>query len=889
MGGGLLHLSAAASKRRSSSSSSISSLFLLILSLRSFYSLLPLLRSSPPTFSLFPFSFLVSFFSFVLTALCFLLLPSSSDPPRFRSTQSIRSLLTPLAAKSLLLGVGFLLRFQSLRTCGTAATILVEFSGAIAGQSVSRPLGDEGSRIRKIKGLAALVAAFVFLSQGWDKVGCFPLSQSGPADGECVRILPLLLPFSSGFLGFFESSSRHWTPLRDLGRRRLRVASLGLTTAMLFLPALASFVAVSESREFEMEGLSWSLANTVVFGVVLAGNLSGFASLPAAKDFRREFLFTFLCTAALELFYNPLMFLPGFLASSFLLWIAVYLLTSPLKTPLALEISPVAESFVSAVARPLRHIWSERKSRKIALFLLINSAYMVVEFAAGFFSNSLGLISDACHMLFDCAALAIGLYASYISRLPASAEFNYGRGRFEVLSGYVNAVLLVLVAALIVLESFERIFDPQEITTTSLLSVSFGGLLVNVIGLVFFHEEHHLAHGGGACPHSHSDPDHLHHHPHHDHNHADHSDHHHHHHHPHHDQNHLPKHGNHNDHHHRPRHDHNHLPNHGDHSVHHHHPHHDQNHLPSHGDHSHHHRSNHGHDYLPNHHHPHHDQKHHPNPEDCSHHHHPLHEHNHLPDHGDHCEHHHPHHDHSHGLHSNHPHAHHDHNQLPKPKDLSHHHHPHHDHHLHNHGHHSHQPCAHHDQHLPKPKDRHHHDSHDHKHCDHPHHQHHRHHQSQLSWSEEHRKNHLVDHNMRGIFLHVLADTMGSVGVVISTLLVKYKGWLAADPACSILISAMIIFSVVPLLRNSAEILLQRAPRALEWEIEAAIDSITRMNGISGIDRLHFWSLTTKDVVGTVHLRISADQDMAVAREQVSGALQEAGVNDLTIQLEHDK
>ncbi|CAH2079932.1 unnamed protein product [Thlaspi arvense] len=47
---------------------------------------------------------------------------------------------------------------------------------------------------------------------------------------------------------------------------------------------------------------------------------------------------------------------------------------------------------------------------------------MVVEFVAGFMSNSLGLISDACHMLFDCAALAIGLYASYISRLPANHQ-----------------------------------------------------------------------------------------------------------------------------------------------------------------------------------------------------------------------------------------------------------------------------------------------------------------------------------------------------------------------------------------------------------------------------------------------------------------------------------
>lgn len=39
---------------------------------------------------------------------------------------------------------------------------------------------------------------------------------------------------------------------------------------------------------------------------------------------------------------------------------------------------------------------------------------------------SLGLLTDACHMLFDCAALAIGLYASYIARLPSTAKYPYG-------------------------------------------------------------------------------------------------------------------------------------------------------------------------------------------------------------------------------------------------------------------------------------------------------------------------------------------------------------------------------------------------------------------------------------------------------------------------------
>ena len=55
--------------------------------------------------------------------------------------------------------------------------------------------------------------------------------------------------------------------------------------------------------------------------------------------------------------------------------------------------------------------------------------------------------------------------------------------------------------------------------------------------------------------------------------------------------------------------------------------------------------------------------------------------------------------------------------------------------------------------------------------------------------------------NMRGVFLHVLADTLGSVGVIISTLLIQYYGWYASDPIVAIFISALIFLSVIPLVR----------------------------------------------------------------------------------------
>ncbi|KAK9117015.1 hypothetical protein Sjap_015962 [Stephania japonica] len=745
---------------------SLPSVVLLLLSLRSLYSLLPFLRSSPSSFSLFPFSFLVSLSSLLLTLA---LSPQSPSPSPSPSPHP-----PLLLAKSALLASLFLLRFQALRFCGTSATILAEFSGNAAASYYFLHLPNHHRPSRfwpKLRGFSALLSALLLLSISWDRIDCFPFTSSNlgpgkkfmlfPGSDKCFRISPMLLPFISGFLGCYERMSMNWGSIRQLGRKRVRFITLFYTTIMLFIPAVISFFFMGESaNEVSIANLGWPLLNTVVFGVFFSENYGAGGGgggggdeklLGNNKDFQREFAVTFVCTIVLELFYFPELSLWGLLLCGFFLWVSVRELDSLSSNYLELGLDS-SSSFSTIVMKPIRHILSERKSRKIALFLLINTAYMVVEFVAGFMSNSLGLISDACHMLFDCAALAIGLYASYISRLPANAQFNYGRGRFEILSGYVNAVFLVLVGSLIVLESFERILDPQEISTNSLLSVSIGGLVVNVVGLIFFHEEHHHAHGGGgSCSHSHS-----HSHNHHSHSHS-------------HDVDDHKSHGGH----------------HRDISI-------TQENLVKH-DHDH-------HSLL----------KSQAYGDGCSH---------------THCDRPSSSHVHEDGS------SFHDHSSLGSTvKPL-----------------------------LEK---------------------------KQMKEPEKHHHHH-IDHNMEGIFLHVLADTMGSVGVVISTLLIQYKGWLVADPACSIFISVLIVSSVIPLLRNSAEILLQRVPRAHEKDLKLALNDVMRISGVHSISNVHVWSLTNTDVVGTVHVRLTAGADKASTKSEVSQILHDVGIKDLTIQVEY--
>ena len=69
---------------------------------------------------------------------------------------------------------------------------------------------------------------------------------------------------------------------------------------------------------------------------------------------------------------------------------------------------------------------------------------------------------------------------------------------------------------------------------------------------------------------------------------------------------------------------------------------------------------------------------------------------------------------------------------------------------------------------------------------------------------------------MQGVFLHIMADTLGSVGVIISALLMQYFGWMIADPICSMFIASLVALSVYPLLRDSIGVLMQRTPRELD-------------------------------------------------------------------------
>ena len=111
--------------------------------------------------------------------------------------------------------------------------------------------------------------------------------------------------------------------------------------------------------------------------------------------------------------------------------------------------------------------------------LALTGGYALVEAAAGLWSGSLALLSDAGHMLTDAAALGLALFAVSYANRPPSARATYGHGRAEVLAAFVNAIAMLAIVAAIAVEAVRRLLVPQPVAGGTVLAVALVGLAVN--------------------------------------------------------------------------------------------------------------------------------------------------------------------------------------------------------------------------------------------------------------------------------------------------------------------------------------------------------------------------------------------------------------------------
>jgi cobalt-zinc-cadmium efflux system protein len=126
-------------------------------------------------------------------------------------------------------------------------------------------------------------------------------------------------------------------------------------------------------------------------------------------------------------------------------------------------------------------------SRRLRIALALTAVFLVAEVVGGVLSNSLALLADAGHMATDVGALALSLFVHWFSRRPQTPSKTYGYLRWEILAAFLNGAALLLVSTWIIVEAVGRLRAPEPVAGGTMLVVSLGGLLVNLVSAWVLH------------------------------------------------------------------------------------------------------------------------------------------------------------------------------------------------------------------------------------------------------------------------------------------------------------------------------------------------------------------------------------------------------------------
>jgi cobalt-zinc-cadmium efflux system protein len=138
---------------------------------------------------------------------------------------------------------------------------------------------------------------------------------------------------------------------------------------------------------------------------------------------------------------------------------------------------------------------------------------------------------------------------------------------------------------------------------------------------------------------------------------------------------------------------------------------------------------------------------------------------------------------------------------------------------------------------------------------------------------------------IRGAFLHIIGDTLGSVGAIAAAIVIQRTGWVRADAVVSIGIAVLIVASGVHLIRESLHILLEGVPRHIDLpEVENAL---RRLEGIVDLHDLHIWRIGSNFDTLTVHLVVNNVDEWRHRRDTARSLLHERfGIGHCTIEVE---
>ena len=146
-------------------------------------------------------------------------------------------------------------------------------------------------------------------------------------------------------------------------------------------------------------------------------------------------------------------------------------------------------------------------------------------------------------------------------------------------------------------------------------------------------------------------------------------------------------------------------------------------------------------------------------------------------------------------------------------------------------------------------------------------------------------REHATDNlNVRGAYLHILGDLLGSVGAIGSGIIIILTGWTPADPLASIIIAGLILLGAWRLTKEAAEILLEMSPRHLD--MTEILNDLTSIQNLEEVHDLHVWTLTSGFIALSAHGVLRDPTYHQVVLDEIRELMKRHGIEHVTFQLE---
>jgi cobalt-zinc-cadmium efflux system protein len=131
-----------------------------------------------------------------------------------------------------------------------------------------------------------------------------------------------------------------------------------------------------------------------------------------------------------------------------------------------------------------QHEVTDLDGKNIVFAFWINTAFVVIELAGGFFTNSVAILSDALHDLGDSLSLGLTYYFHKKSKKNRDASFPYGYRRFSLLGAFINGTILIVSSAFIIQESITRLWQPEQPDAKGMAVLAVIGIVANGIAML---------------------------------------------------------------------------------------------------------------------------------------------------------------------------------------------------------------------------------------------------------------------------------------------------------------------------------------------------------------------------------------------------------------------